>query len=61
METSGVRLAATFTELSASLTGQVVAELPAPEASGAEWRAVLGQWLAQHGCGLVPVAQPHTF
>jgi hypothetical protein len=61
MATSGVRLAATFTELVASLTGHSVAELPAPEASGSEWRAVLRLWLAQYGCGLVPVAQPHTF
>ena len=61
MATSGARLAATFTELVASLTGQAVAELPAPEESGAEWRAVLRLWLAQYDCGLVPVAQPYTF
>ncbi len=61
MATSDVRLAATFTEFVASLTGHTAGELPAPDASGSEWRAVLRLWLAQYDCGLVPVAQPHTF
>lgn len=61
MSTSGIRLAATFTELIASLRGHAVEELPAPEESGSEWRAVLRLWLAQHAVGLVPVAHPHTF
>lgn len=58
---SGGRLAATFTQLIAALTEHAVADLPLPEESGAEWRAVLRLWLAQHDLGLVPVAHPQTF
>src|SRR5215469_10287467 len=58
---SGIRLAATFTEFIAALTGHTLYDLPRPEASGSEWRGVLRLWLAQHDCGLVPVANPSTF
>lgn len=61
MATRDGRLAATFTELIAALTGHALEELPTPEESGEEWRAVLRLWLAQHDFGLVPVAHPHTF
>jgi hypothetical protein len=36
-------------------------ELPSAQASGADWLAVLRQWLARHGCGLVSIADPHKF
>src|SRR5215831_4340139 len=61
MATSSVKVATTFTGFIATLTGHAVEELPVPEESGDEWRAVLRLWLAQHGFGLVPVAHPDTF
>lgn len=61
MATSDGRLAATFTEFIATLTGHAVEDLPLPDSSGSEWRAVLRLWLAQHAFGLVPVAHPHAF
>src|SRR5579859_6519125 len=61
MSMSGALLAATFTESIAALMGHAIEDLPAPEASGADWRAVLRLWLAQRDCGLVPVANPSTF
>lgn len=61
MPQSDARLAATFTELVASLTGHPLDDLPPSEASGSDWRGVLRLWLAQRGCGLVPVANPGVF
>lgn len=61
MSASGVQLGVTFTEFIAALSGHAVDDLPVPEESGSEWRAVLRQWLARHDFGLVPVAHPHTF
>ena len=61
MPVSDTRLAATFTEFVANLTGHPVADLPHPDVSGTEWRAVLRQWLAQHDCGLVSIVNPGTF
>ncbi|HEY7834871.1 MAG TPA: MOSC domain-containing protein [Ktedonobacterales bacterium] len=61
MDSSDARLAATFTTFVASFVGSAVDSLPHPEASGAEWRAVLRLWLAQRDCGLVSLADPGHF
>ena len=45
----------------ANLTGHSLDELPSAEESGADWLAVLCQWLARHACGLVSVAHPERF
>ena len=45
----------------AGLTGHALHELPAPDESGAEWLAVLRQWLARLDCGLVSIADPEQF
>lgn len=61
MATSDPRLAATFTAFIAAQTGHTVEDLPRPEASGADWLAVLRQWLAHFDCGLVSIAHPSAF
>lgn len=61
MSSSNTQLAATFTEFVATLTGHPIADLPRPEASGPDWRAVLLQWLARQDCGLVSIANPGKF
>ncbi|MDQ2655312.1 MAG: hypothetical protein M3Z20_19950, partial [Chloroflexota bacterium] len=49
------------TDFVANLTHHPVDALPAPEASGDDWLAVLRLWLAQRDCGLVAIASPETF
>lgn len=61
MSVGDARLASTFSAFIATLMGHAVEDLPRPETSGSEWRAVLRQWLAQQGCGLVSLAAPNTF
>lgn len=45
----------------AQLTGRSHDELPSAEASRDDWLAVLRQWLARYGCGLVSIANPEKF
>jgi len=45
----------------AQLTGRSYDELPSAEASRDDWLAVLRQWLATQGCGLVSIADPQKF
>ncbi len=45
----------------ATLTGRPAKELPNAGAAGDEWLAVLRQWLARQGCGLVSIAKPEAF
>ena len=55
------RVGEVVTEFVADLTGHAVHELPSPAESGAEWLAVLRQWLARLDCGLVSIANPEKF
>ena len=45
----------------AELTGHKAADLPDPDAAGDDWLAVLRQWLARMGFGLVAIADPGRF
>ncbi len=45
----------------AGLTGRAPADLPPAAAAGDEWLAVLRQWLARQGYGLVSIANPEAF
>lgn len=61
MVSRDAQFAATFTAFVANLAGHPVADVPHPEAAGSDWRAVLLQWLARQGCGLVSIATPGAF
>ena len=54
-------VADTVSSFVAGLMGRTRAELPDAAASGTEWLAVLRQWLAEHGSGLVAIAKPQEF
>jgi MOSC domain len=45
----------------AGLTGRSRQDLPSPAANGDEWLALLRQWLARQGFGLVSIASPGAF
>src|SRR5947207_15233213 len=55
------RVGNALTAFVADLTGHPLQELPQPDESGAEWLAVLRQWLARLDCGLVSIANPEKF
>jgi MOSC domain-containing protein YiiM len=57
----GSRLGEDVTTFVTDLTGQAVHDLPSSQASGADWLAVLRQWLARRHCGLVSIAHPQHF
>lgn len=61
MTDSVSRVGEAVTAFVADLTGHALHELPPAEGSGTDWLAVLRQWLAGHGCGLVSIAEPETF
>jgi len=56
-----MRLGDAVTGFVATLTGRPSADLPQAAAAGDEWLAVLRQWLARQGCGLVAIANPKAF
>jgi hypothetical protein len=56
-----IRLGDAVTGFVARLTDRPVADLPQPDDSGADWLAVLRQWLARQNCGLVSIANPGAF
>src|SRR5215212_2390146 len=50
-----------FSAFVADLTGHALHDVPSPHESGPEWLAVLRQWLARLGFGLVSIANPERF
>jgi hypothetical protein len=61
MEAGSVDVGETVTAFVARLTGHAAADLPSAATSGNEWLALLRQWLARHGRGLVSVSDPGSF
>lgn len=55
------RVGQVVTAFVADLTGHAVHALPAAHESGADWLAVLRQWLARQSCGLVSIAEAEKF
>jgi MOSC domain-containing protein YiiM len=55
------RVVEVVTAFVAELSGRALDELPSLDESGAEWLAVLRQWLARLDFGLVSIANPERF